>query len=90
MEENNTPARGTQNWVENHSVVEKKYFVFEEKMYLKGRFLMRKPFLQDKRQERKNCQKYGVELLKQVSGRIKSNREGRRGDGQIGQGWEGG
>ncbi|KAK4045586.1 hypothetical protein OUZ56_033273 [Daphnia magna] len=44
-------------------------------LFTSGRLqvLMRKPFLQDKRHERENYEKYGVELLKQVSGRIKSN-----------------
>lgn len=35
--------------------------------------LMREPVLQDKRQEHVKFQKYGLELLEQVSGRIKSN-----------------
>jgi HIV-1 Vpr-binding protein len=34
---------------------------------------MREPVLQDKRQEHVKFQKYGLELLEQVSGRIKSN-----------------
>ena len=35
--------------------------------------LMREPILQDKRQEHVKFQKHGLELLEQVSGRIKSN-----------------
>ncbi|XP_046446583.1 DDB1- and CUL4-associated factor 1-like isoform X1 [Daphnia pulex] len=35
--------------------------------------LMREPVLQDKRQEHVKFQKFGLELLEQVSGRIKSN-----------------
>ncbi len=34
---------------------------------------MREPVLQDKRQEHVKFQKYGHELLEQVSGRLKSN-----------------
>lgn len=34
---------------------------------------MREPVLQDKRQEHVKFQKYGLELLEQVSGRLKSN-----------------
>ena len=34
---------------------------------------MREPILQDKRQEHVKFQKHGLELLEQVSGRIKSN-----------------
>ncbi len=34
---------------------------------------MREPVLQDKRQEHVKFQKFGLELLEQVSGRIKSN-----------------
>lgn len=34
---------------------------------------MREPVLQDKRQEHVKFQKYGLELMEQVSGRVKSN-----------------